>query len=434
MFLDEAKINIKAGDGGSGLVSFFFLKGSYKKIASGGNGGRGGNIIIEASNSVSTLLGFKKKIHFKAKNGQPGMPNNRTGAAGSDSIIHVPVGTIIKDGNIILADLDTEGKQFFAASGGMGGRGNANFVSQKRRFPAFAEKGEKVTEKWINLELRLFADAALVGFPNAGKSTIISRVSAARPRIADYPFTTLTPNLGVVSINDDTFVMADIPGIIEGAHSGTGLGDRFLKHILRSKILIIVLDLSVILNEGLQSLISTYDTLRMELKLYDIKLYRKDFLIAINKADLMQSKKEISGLKSALVKKSRKPVLLISAVSGEGIEEFLKVTYEKILKARAKEEEYKKEVNIPGSFRLYKLTEKDRGLGKIEVVQQGQEIIIKNKNLERMVAMTELENEEALDYLKYKFKKMKIGEKLKKMGINEGSTVIIGNLVFEMMD
>ncbi len=224
MFIDEAQINIKAGDGGNGLVSFFLLKGSYKKIANGGNGGNGGNIIIRPSRSVNTLIGFKKKMHFKAVNGQAGMPNNRNGRRGGDLVIYVPVGTVIKEDDIAVADLNEEGFDFIAATGGSGGRGNANFVSQLRRFPGFAEKGEKIDERWIELELRLIADVSLVGFPNAGKSTIISRVSAARPKIADYPFTTLSPNLGVISYGDDSFVVADIPGIIEGAHQAPVLG------------------------------------------------------------------------------------------------------------------------------------------------------------------------------------------------------------------
>jgi len=235
MFLDEAKINIKAGNGGNGIVTFFTLKGGVKKIPSGGNGGKGGGIIIKAAEDLSTLYGFKKKIHFKAENGKNGEPNNRNGKAGMDLIIKVPEGTVIKDrkGDII-ADLDTPGDKIIIAEGGMGGRGNSSFLSAKRRFPAFAELGEKTEDFWIGLELKLVADVALVGFPNSGKSTIISRISAARPKIADYPFTTLTPNLGVVTVDDDSFVVTDVPGLIKGAHEGIGLGDKFLRHITRA--------------------------------------------------------------------------------------------------------------------------------------------------------------------------------------------------------
>jgi len=244
MFLDEAKINVKAGDGGGGIVTFFYLKSRSKKVPSGGSGGGGGDIIIKASRNLSTLYGFKKKIHFKAENGKSGEPNNRNGKNGEDLIIKVPTGTIIKDDKEkIIADLEDEGDEIIIATGGIGGRGNASFTSQKRMFPAFAEKGEKTQSFWINLEPRLVADVSLVGFPNSGKSTIISRISAAKPKIADYPFTTLTSNLGVVTVDDEDFVIADFPGLIKGAHKGTGLGDKFLSHITKSLVLAVNLNL-----------------------------------------------------------------------------------------------------------------------------------------------------------------------------------------------
>ncbi len=434
MFLDEAKINIKGGDGGNGAVSFFFLKGSYKKIASGGSGGKGGNVIFEASGSVATLLAFKKKVHHKAEKGHPGMPNNRSGRNGADCIIKVPVGTVIKDNSVIVADLDLEGKQYLAATGGIGGKGNASFVSQQRRFPGFAEFGEKVEEKWITLELRLLADASLVGFPNAGKSTLISRISAAKPKIAAYPFTTLVPNLGVVEASDSSFVVADIPGIIEGAHKGTGLGDRFLRHVLRSKVIVIVLDLSSYINEGQHSLEETFETLRNELKLYSNVLYKRDYLVLLNKSDLVYSKDELKALIKKFTLKTKKPVMAVSAVTGDGINVFIAALYKKIKKAAEKETEDKKakEKHREG-FKLYTLQNNSKsGLenDSLSIIRDGQEYRVKNKKLERMISMMDLQNEEALNYLKYKLKKLKIGDRLKKMGINEGSTVIIGDLVF----
>jgi len=434
MFLDEAKINIKAGDGGNGLVSFFVLRGTKKKIANGGSGGKGGDIIIKASRNVSTLYGFKKKVHFKAERGRDGEPNNRSGRKGTDLIIYVPVGTIIKDGKKIIADLENEGDCHKAAEGGIGGRGNAGFVSQQRRFPGFAEKGEKVNDFWIEFELRLFADAALVGFPNAGKSTIISRISAARPKIADYPFTTLEPNLGVVSVGDNTFVVADIPGIIEGAHEGTGLGDRFLRHVLRAKILTVILDGSVLIEKGRAELIKTFDILRKELKLYDSSLYKKDYITAINKIDLFPDRIEIEKVKKEIEKKNKNNVLLISAATGEGLKEFVIALYRKIMQQKSQERITLQEKQKEHSFKTYTVKKSSAALGGIEIMKSGQEYIVKNKNLERMVAMTDLENEEALQYLKYKLKKLRIGDRLKKMGISIGSTVIIGELVFELTD
>lgn len=458
MFLDEAKINIKAGDGGAGLVSFFFLKGSHKKVASGGNGGKGGDVIFKASRSVATLAGFRKKVHFKAENGKPGMPNNRQGGKGSDCIINVPIGTIIKFEDIIYADLNYEGAEYTAASGGIGGRGNASFVSQARRFPGFAEKGETVPDRWINLELRLLADVALVGFPNAGKSTIISKISSARPKIADYPFTTLIPNLGVVSFDEDSFVVADIPGLIEGAHNGVGLGDRFLRHILRSKLIVMVLDVSILLIDGPGKFIQTYKTLREELKLYNISLHKKPFFTVINKTDLTSPEDEalrkiLDNAIGKIKKSGEGEVLEISAATKKGLAAFIELMHKKILGLRKEEEVLMQDSegsmktvlqNSGGpeeeSYKVYSLDNLNTGpsrnlnLDKIELIKYGKEYTVKNKKLERMVSMTDLENEEALNYLRDRLKKMGIGDKLKKMGVAEGSTVIIGNLVFELLE
>ncbi|MBE3090593.1 MAG: GTPase ObgE [Actinobacteria bacterium] len=435
MFLDEAKINIKAGDGGNGMVSFFYLRGSRKKIASGGSGAKGGNVIIRASSNVNTLYGFKKKVHFKAQNGQNGMSNTKNGKNGEEIIIEVPIGTMIKDRELVIADLKGEGSEIVIAEGGIGGKGNASFTSQERRFPGFAEKGEIIDERWIELELRLIADASLVGFPNAGKSTIISIISAARPKIADYPFTTLAPNLGVVSFGDDAFVVADMPGIIEGAHQGTGLGDKFLRHITRSKVLVIVLDGQQVIYEGkISSLMDTFQIIRKELKLYDSNLFKKDYLIVINKADLFPDKTELDIAGKKLAKKSGKPVLIISAITGEGLDNLRASLYEKINNIRVQERKENAKLAGKIDFRSYTIENTKLNEDKIDVLKEGSEFVIKCKRLERMVAMTDLENEEALDYLKYKLKKMKIGDRLKKMGINEGATVIIGKLVFELID
>ena len=435
VFLDEAKINVKAGNGGNGMATFFHLKAGGKKIASGGNGGRGGDVIIRASDNITTLYGFRKKVHFKAENGEAGGSNNRAGRDGSDLVIPVPVGTIIKDHkNNPMADLSSDGDQIVVARGGMGGRGNASFTSQSRRFPSFCETGEVTEESWINLELRLLADVALVGFPNAGKSTIISRISAARPRIADYPFTTLVPHLGVVTYDDEDFVVADIPGVIEGAHQGTGLGHRFLRHITRSAVLVMVLDGQLLLEPGGgKNLLGSYHILRNELKLYDAGVYNKDFVIVINKTDLVSDVDELEKARTTL-SRGGKEVLGISAVTGEGIRDLIAVLYHRVKENReisrapgpAKAAEDKERTyTVPGG----ELEER-----KIRVEKTSGGFIVRNRQLERMVAMTDLENEEALDYLRYRLKKMRVGDRLKELGIEEGSTVIIGNLVFDLVD
>ena len=435
MFLDEAKINIKAGNGGNGIVTFFTLKGGVKKIPSGGNGGKGGGIIIKAAEDLSTLYGFKKKIHFKAENGKNGEPNNRNGKAGMDLIIKVPEGTVIKDrkGDII-ADLDTPGDKIIIAEGGMGGRGNSSFLSAKRRFPAFAELGEKTEDFWIGLELKLVADVALVGFPNSGKSTIISRISAARPKIADYPFTTLTPNLGVVTVDDDSFVVTDVPGLIKGAHEGIGLGDKFLRHITRAAVLTIVLDGQRIIDEE-EDIIETFNILREELRLYNIDVYKKDYVVLINKIDLINDGDILDKIKKVLEGSSGKDVFLISAITGQGLDGLIWDLYKKVEGYR---KEFRKNKDMESEkqeiTRVYSMDKRNLEMEKIEIEKNNNEYTVKNKKLERMVAMTDLENEEALDYLKYRLKKIGIADRLKKMGIKEGSTVIIERLVFSLVE
>lgn len=434
MFLDEAKINIKAGNGGSGSASFFLLKDRVKKIACGGNGGKGGDVIIEATRSLSTLYGFKDKVHYKADNGQRGSSNKKAGRSGEDLYIRVPVGTIIKNQkDEILFDLDEAGEKVLIAKGGRGGRGNASFVSQRLKFPSFAEKGEETQEIWMNLELRMVADVALVGFPNAGKSTLISMISNARPKIADYPFTTLTPNLGVVYYGNENFVVADIPGLIKDAHLGVGLGDRFLRHIMRTILIVMVLDCSQI-TEDKKTLLKTFMELRDELRQYNQSLYEKKYIIAINKIDLISDKKIIEKAKKELSGLAGTEIILISAQTGENINEFIKTLNEKVRIEKSLLEEEKQLQAKTEKIKVYEMDEDSLSKENIKITTRGNEYFVENKNLERIVAMTDLDNREALDYLKNKLKKMNIGDKLKKMGIKEGSTVIIGKLVFELIE
>ena len=435
IFLDEAKINIKAGNGGNGMATFFHLGTGGKKVANGGNGGRGGDVIIRANGNINTLYGFKKKIHFKAENGVSGSANTRKGRNGQDLIIDVPVGTIVRDHeHNTVADLSAEGDAVIVARGGIGGRGNASFTSQARRFPAFAEKGEITEESWIDMELRVLADVALVGFPNAGKSTIISRISAAKPKIADYPFTTLTPHLGVVAVGDEDFVVADIPGLIEGAHDGTGLGDRFLRHITRSAVLAMILDAQKLLETGdTGELISTYYILRKEIRLYNTEVYNKDFVIIINKADLIPDRRPIEEIVEKL-REEGKEIFIVSAATGEGLDRLISGLYKKVKENRGSVIEIGRGPVEVKKKRVYTVPEETLEDSRIEIIKSNEGYIVKNKKLERMVAMTDFENGEALDYLKHRLKKMKIGDRLKKMGIDEGSTVIIGNLVFDLVE
>jgi len=322
-FVDEAKIYIKAGHGGRGCVSFRREKFVPRGGPDGGDGGKGGDIFFRADQSHRTLLDLKYQQHHVAKNGGHGSGNNRTGRSSNDMEIVVPVGTIVKDFETgeVLADLSAVGQIYIAARGGIGGKGNAHFATSTHQAPRFAQEGMEGEERWIKLELKLLADVGIIGFPNAGKSTFISRVSAARPKIADYPFTTLTPHLGVVKYSDsNSFVLADIPGLISGAHEGLGMGIQFLRHIERTSLLFHIIDISM---EPDDNAWSNYTAINEELGYYNPQLLEKPQIVALNKIDLPfvreKVKKEV-----ALFKKKRIIIHPFSAVTGEGIQEILK--------------------------------------------------------------------------------------------------------------
>lgn len=326
-FIDEAVIYIKSGDGGRGRVSFFPKQGG----PDGGDGGKGASIIFKASSNKNTLIDFKFQTKYIAGNGEPGGPNNRTGADSEDLIIPVPAGTIIKDKETkkVIADLDSPGKEFVILEGGRGGKGNTFFCNSSRQSPDFSQPGGKGDAKWVIIELKLLADVGIVGLPNAGKSTLISRVSAARPKIADYPFTTLTPNLGVVKYGDDDFVMADVPGLIEGAHQGTGLGIRFLKHIERTKVLVHMVDVSAAIEDP----IANIGVINKELSKFSKELGNKPKLYVLNKIDSAESK-TIDAVKKYL-KDSEFDFVAISAVTGQGLDVLLKKVHSMLKKKKA---------------------------------------------------------------------------------------------------
>ena len=330
-FLDQAKIYIRSGDGGAGSVSFRREKFIEFGGPNGGDGGRGGDVIARCVNGLNTLIDYRYQQHFSAKPGGHGMGKNRTGAGSDDIILKVPVGTQIfdEDNETLLADLTEIGQTVTIAKGGNGGFGNAHFKSSTNRAPRHANPGLPGEEKTIWLRLKLIADAGLVGLPNAGKSTFLAAVSAAKPKIADYPFTTLHPQLGVVSVHEREFVLADIPGLIEGAHEGVGLGDRFLGHVERCRVLLHLID-------GLsEDAGKAYSTVRAELKAYGHELAGKPEIVALNKADVLtpeQIKEQTARLKRA----SKKTPLVLSAVTGQGVREVLAALSKQIEKADAK--------------------------------------------------------------------------------------------------
>ncbi len=318
-FIDEAKIYVKAGDGGRGCVSFRREKFVPRGGPDGGNGGRGGDVIIRAESSHRTLLDLKYKQHHVAKHGGHGKGSDRTGKDSPDVEIIVPVGTLVKDLDTgeLLADLAVEGESCIVAKGGTGGKGNAWFATSTNQAPRYAQGGIKGEERWINLELKLLADVGIIGLPNVGKSTFISKVSAAKPKIADYPFTTLVPHLGVVRYGtQETFVIADIPGLIKGAHEGMGMGTRFLRHIERTSVLLHILDIS---DESCSDAWQNFETVNRELALFSSALMEKPQVVAINKIDLPATrerlKKEID-----IFKKNGVEILAFSAVTGKGID------------------------------------------------------------------------------------------------------------------
>ena len=313
-FLDEAKIFLKSGDGGNGSVAFRREKYVPRGGPAGGDGGRGGHVVFEAVNDLNTLIDFRYRQHFKAERGENGMGKNRSGKQGQDLIVKVPVGTQILDENkgSILADLVEDGDQVTMLRGGDGGYGNSHYKTSTNQAPRYAQKGFEGEEMWVWLRLKLIADAGLVGLPNAGKSTFLAASSAAKPKIADYPFTTIAPNLGVVATEDSSFVLADIPGLIEGASDGKGLGDRFLGHVERTGVLLHLVDGTA------EDVAADYRIVRSELVAYEHGLADKPEIVAINKTDAIPED-ELADKTAALERAAGQPVMAISGATGDGV-------------------------------------------------------------------------------------------------------------------
>jgi len=338
VFVDEVDIHVAAGDGGRGCLSFRREKFVPRGGPDGGDGGTGGSVFIVATPAKNTLIDFRFHPEFQAKGGSHGQGANKTGQTADDLDIPVPIGTLVllkdpdTDGFTPLADLTEDGQRVLVARGGRGGRGNARFVSSTNRAPRRTEPGIPGEEKTLRLQLKLIADVGLIGFPNAGKSTLISRISAARPKIADYPFTTLTPNLGVVRLSDDrSFVVADVPGLIEGAHAGHGLGHRFLRHVERTKVLVHLVDVS---GASGRDPVADFDTILEELRLFDVRVAAKPQLVAATKMDAVDDPARVDALEHH-VRGRGLPFFRISAVAGTGVETLLEAMWEQIAAVRA---------------------------------------------------------------------------------------------------
>lgn len=433
-FYDHARIMLRSGDGGNGVVSFRREKYVPAGGPDGGDGGDGGSIILEVDPSLSTLIDFSYRNHYKAERGQHGQGASKHGKEGADVVLRVPPGTVVKDTATgqVLADLTAAGQRYVAARGGKGGRGNVHFANATRQAPRFAEMGEQGEEKDLLLELKLLADVALVGFPNAGKSTFISAASAARPKIADYPFTTLVPNLGVVSLAPgESFVLADVPGLIEGAHAGAGLGHDFLRHIERTKVTLHIVDAAAL--DG-RDPVQDYLVINNELALYNPDLARRPQIVLANKTDLPQAVAGVEALAAKAAADGRR-FFAISAATGEGVRQALYAAYEELQTVRANEkaaEPVQQEVVFtPQTGRAQK---KRLHLSKFTIRKDGDVYVVEGEGLARFMERLDFANPVTIRYLQKLFGEIGVYQQLRAAGVKTGDTVQVQGLEFEYVE
>ena len=408
-FIDEVTVHLSAGAGGDGAVAFHREPYKPRGGPDGGNGGDGGSIVLRADESVGTLLELRDHPHVKADRGGHGEGKRKHGARSTDRVVLVPPGTVVHDEDgVLLADLAGPTDELLAARGGKGGRGNAHFATSTRRTPGFSEKGEPGEELKLRLELRLLADVGLVGFPNAGKSTLVARISAAKPKIADYPFTTLTPNLGVVKHGDESFVVADIPGLVPGASEGKGLGHRFLRHVSRAAVLAFLVDLAA----GDRDPLTDVDVLRAELAAFDPELATRPQVIVATKADVApELVDEAAG---------RWPdAIVISAVTGRGIDELLRRLGEMVSVARA-------EAPRRTGYVRHVVRHEPTAIAREDSAWR-----VTGRRVERLVATTDIDNEEAVARLQRRLINMGVERDLARAGARAGDEVRIGPIAFE---
>ncbi|TYQ16337.1 UNVERIFIED_CONTAM: GTP-binding protein [Acetivibrio alkalicellulosi] len=420
MFIDSAKILIKAGKGGDGAVSFHREKYISKGGPDGGDGGRGGSVIFIVDQGLRTLQDFRYKRKYKADDGQNGGAKNCSGKSGEDLIVKVPPGTIVKEEETgrIIADLVQPGQEVVVAKGGKGGAGNQHFATPTRQIPNFAKPGEPGEELSVILELKLLADVGLIGFPNVGKSTILSMVTAATPKIANYHFTTINPNLGVVNLDSESgFVLADIPGIIEGAHEGIGLGHEFLKHIERTRLLIHVVDVSG--SEG-RDPVKDFEVINEELKHYNPILYERPQIVAANKMDVTGAQEKFNEFKQVLESRGY-TVLSISAATSQGLKELMYFTSKKL-------EELPETVIITPEDTM-EYVERDEEPFKVS--KEGDVFIVEGKWIKKLVASTNFGDYESLQHFQRSLKRKGVVNALESQGIQEGNLVKVYDLEFE---
>ena len=449
MFIDKVNIHVKGGDGGAGCMSFRREAHVPKGGPDGGDGGHGGDVIVRADAGVSSLIDYRFKHHFKAQRGTHGKGSRMHGARGEDLILKVPVGTVVreydeetKEAGELIADLTHDGEQVVVMSGGVGGRGNIHFVTSTRRAPAFAELGEPAGEGWIQLEMKLMADAALVGMPSAGKSSLIAKISAARPKIADYPFTTLVPNLGVgLTADDYSFVVADVPGLIEGAHEGRGLGHEFLRHIERTALIVHVVDLTGDW-EGRDPL-DDYEIINRELALYADELGRRPRIVVANKIDVAGTEEVCAKLAERVKADSiaaaggdefgispiDPKLYRISALTGEGVESLKNAIGSKVRELR---EAARVQQESTVQYDMVWEHKREARDAAYQVVQLSEHVFrVSGPRVERMVVQTDWENEEAIAFLQHRMKRMGVDKALEDAGARDGDEVRIVGYSFD---
>jgi len=440
MFLDEVRISVRGGDGGDGMVSFRREKYVPAGGPDGGDGGPGGNVVCEADQGLRTLIDFRYNPRYQAGDGGRGGSGNKHGKSGDDVVLTVPCGTLVKDAasGSVIVDLKRHGQMFVVAKGGRGGRGNARFATSTRQAPSFAEKGEKGEQRELQLELKVLADVGLVGYPNAGKSTLLSRVSAARPKIASYPFTTLTPNLGVVRVDDRaSFVMADIPGLIAGAHAGVGLGDRFLRHIERTRLLIHVVDVAG--TEG-RSPVRDFEEVNAELGQYGADLETKPQVVAANKVDLPAARQNLDEFRKTLSAGGFTRVFPISAATGEGINELIHQVYRLLRKTEEEEQEKAPGVAYENKegLKYYGPPCRRPAVSEFTIEETAEEgdtvYVVKGQGLEGFMDRLDLTNEETLRYFQSLLRRIGAIDALREAGAKDGDTIRIGGLEFDFVE
>ncbi len=419
MFLDEAEVTFASGRGGSGAVSFHREKHVPRGGPNGADGGKGGDVILVADRNKRTLYDFKLQQRFEAGSGEHGV-NNKRGRDGKSIEIKVPVGTVVTDLEFdeVLVDLNLNGMKYIICRGGKGGKGNQHYTSSIRQAPNFAQKGGPPEILRAKLELKLLADVGLIGLPNAGKSTLISRISAAKPKIADYPFTTIVPNLGVVKFGNESFVVADMPGLIRGASEGVGLGHQFLRHVERNRVLVHVVDAFPV-DES--DPVENYELIENELRLYSEEIWERPRVIALNKMDIVPSE-DFNALRMRFEQFGRS-IFPISAVTGQGLEPLL-FELKKLLEVTAPQEELP--VLMPALHA--------RDDQSWDVVQDEDGFTITGGRIKRIVEMTDLGNDEAVRYMQRRLERIGVIDKLRSMGAEEGDTVRVGDTEFAFTD